>query len=135
LLSLKDTRFVEINRFSFEHLLDKFFIIIYYNRRILFIKYYIVSITNIVKFTLFLFKYLEDCYCKACFLFTFYINCVLNISINTNNNIEDFERISLIISSFKNLQCELRILRQFAQNNNLNTLYIRIYIYNFNKFY
>ncbi len=63
----------------------------YYNRRILFTRYYIVNITNIVKFTLFLLKYLEDCYCKACLLFAFYINRVFNININTNNNIEDFD--------------------------------------------
>jgi len=135
LLSLKNTRFVEVDKFLFEHLLNKNLIIIYYNWRIFLIRYYIVSITNIVKFTFFFFRYLKDCYCKACFLFAFYINCVLNININTNNNIKDFKRIFLIISSFKNLQCKLKILRQFAQDNNLNTLYIRVYTYNFNKFY
>jgi len=135
LLSLKDTRFVKINKFLFKYLLNKFFIIMHYNWRILFIKYYIVNITNIVKFILFFLKYLKNRYCKTCFLFALRINCVLNINININNNIENFERISLIISSFENLKCKFRILRQFAQNNNLNILYIRNRIYNFNKFY
>jgi len=135
LLSSKDTRLVEVDKFLLKYLLDRNSIIIYYNRRILFIRYYIVSITNIVKFTFFLFRYLKDRNRKACFLFAFRINCVLNININTNNNIEDFERISLIINSLKNLQCEFEILRQFAQDNNLNMLYIRVCIYNSSKFY
>ncbi len=96
----------------------------YYNRRILFTKYYIVNITNIAKFTLFLLRYLKDCYYKICFLFALCINCVLNININTNNNIEDFKKKVLIIDFLRNLQYELRILRRFAQNNNLSTLYI-----------
>jgi len=74
-------RLVEVNRFSLEHLLDRIFIIMYYNRRILFIKYYIVNITNIVRFTLLLLRYLKIAIVKLVF-FARFVSIAFLISIS-----------------------------------------------------